>query len=99
MAAYGTLVAWAAGDGALPTLPSSLQQTLDEEKAADEKLSALAEGGINQRAAGSMGGMQDDEELDEDVEEDEEVAPKAAPRKAAKKTAAKKTARKSSGRR
>ena len=28
-----------------------LQQTLDEEKAADKKLSALAEGGINQRAA------------------------------------------------
>ena len=28
-----------------------LQQTLDEEKAADEKLSALAEEGINQEAA------------------------------------------------
>jgi hypothetical protein len=30
-----------------------LQQTLDEEKAADEKLSSLAEGGINQEAAES----------------------------------------------
>jgi hypothetical protein len=28
-----------------------LQETLDEEKAADEKLSSLAEGGINQSAA------------------------------------------------
>jgi hypothetical protein len=28
-----------------------LQQTLDEEKAADKKLSGLAEGGINQSAA------------------------------------------------
>jgi hypothetical protein len=28
-----------------------LQQTLDEEKAADKKLSGLAEGGINQGAA------------------------------------------------
>ena len=50
MAAYGSLIAWArvmehteAAD--------LLQETLDEEKAADEKLSSLAEGGINQGAA------------------------------------------------
>ncbi len=50
MAAYGSLIAWArvmkhteAAD--------LLQETLDEEKAADEKLSSLAEGGINQEAA------------------------------------------------
>jgi ferritin-like metal-binding protein YciE len=50
MAAYGTLVAWAQamGHGEAATL---LQQTLDEEKAADKKLSGLAEGGINQGAA------------------------------------------------
>ena len=30
-----------------------LQQTLDEEKAADKKLSGLAEGGINKGAAGA----------------------------------------------
>jgi ferritin-like metal-binding protein YciE len=30
---------------------SLLQQNLNEEKAADKKLSALAEGGINQQAA------------------------------------------------
>jgi ferritin-like metal-binding protein YciE len=50
MAAYGTLVAWAQamGHGEAAKL---LQQTLDEEKAADKKLSGLAEGGINQSAA------------------------------------------------
>src|SRR6476661_1063691 len=46
MAAYGTLVAWARVLGH-DDAADLLQQTLDEEKAADEKLSALAEGGIN----------------------------------------------------
>jgi ferritin-like metal-binding protein YciE len=50
MAAYGTLVAWARAMGHTEAA-NLLQQTLDEEKAADEKLSALAEGGINQEAA------------------------------------------------
>jgi len=50
MAAYGTLVAWAGAMGHAEAA-DLLQQTLDEEKAADEKLSALAEGGINQNAA------------------------------------------------
>ncbi len=50
MAAYGTLVAWAKAMGHTEAA-ELLQQTLDEEKAADEKLSALAEGGINRRAA------------------------------------------------
>jgi ferritin-like metal-binding protein YciE len=50
MAAYGTLVAWALGMGHSEAA-ELLQKTLDEEKAADEKLTALAEGGINQEAA------------------------------------------------
>ena len=50
MAAYGTLVAWAQTMGHAETA-KLLQQTLDEEKAADKKLSGLAEGGINQSAA------------------------------------------------
>ena len=50
MAAYGTLVAWAQAMGHTKAA-QLLQQTLDEEKAADKKLSGLAEGGINQRAA------------------------------------------------
>ena len=50
MAAYGTLVAWAQAMGHT-TAARLLQQNLDEEKAADKKLSGLAEGGINQGAA------------------------------------------------
>jgi ferritin-like metal-binding protein YciE len=50
MAAYGTLVAWATAMGHTEAA-RLLQRNLDEEKAADEKLSALAEGGINQEAA------------------------------------------------
>jgi ferritin-like metal-binding protein YciE len=50
MAAYGTLVAWAQAMGHTEAA-KLLQQTLDEEKSADKKLSGLAEGGINQNAA------------------------------------------------
>ena len=50
MAAYGTLIAWARAMGHAE-VADLLQQTLDEEKAADEKLSGLAEGGINRDAA------------------------------------------------
>ncbi|MET0215445.1 MAG: ferritin-like domain-containing protein, partial [Vicinamibacterales bacterium] len=44
MAAYGTLVAWAQAMGHTQAA-KLLQQTLAEEKAADKKLSGLAEGG------------------------------------------------------
>ena len=50
MAAYGTLVAWAEAMGHTEAA-KLLQQTLVEEKAADKKLSGLAESGINQSAA------------------------------------------------
>jgi ferritin-like metal-binding protein YciE len=50
MAAYGTLVAWALAMGHREAA-DLLQQNLDEESAADEKLTALAEGGINKKAA------------------------------------------------
>ena len=59
MAAYGTLVAWANAMGHTEAA-KLLQQTLDEEKAADKKLSGLAEGGINQGAVGAADA--DDEE-------------------------------------
>ena len=49
MAAYGTLVAWARAMGHAEAA-DLLQQTLDEEKAADEKLSELA-AGIHEGAA------------------------------------------------
>lgn len=50
IAAYGTLVAWARAMGHSDAA-ELLEQTLEEEKSADEKLSALAEGGLNQEAA------------------------------------------------
>ena len=60
MAAYGTLVAWARAMGHKEAA-KLLQQTLEEEKAADEKLSLLAEGGINEDAAGSAHGDEAEE--------------------------------------
>jgi len=61
MAAYGTLVAWAEAMGHRDAA-KLLQETLDEEKAADEKLSDLAEGGINQSAAKAAHPEEDDAE-------------------------------------
>jgi ferritin-like metal-binding protein YciE len=79
MAAYGTLVAWARVLG-LDDAADLLQQTLDEEKAADEKLSSLAEGGINEEAAGS--GTDDDDDMSEDEPSARSKPAKvAAPRK------------------
>jgi ferritin-like metal-binding protein YciE len=60
MAAYGTLVAWAEAMGHTEAA-TLLQETLDEEKAADEKLSSLAEGGINRSAADAAHPEGDDE--------------------------------------
>ena len=50
MAAYGTLVAWAEAMGH-SQVAEMLSETLEEEKAADEKLTGLAEAGINQASA------------------------------------------------
>jgi ferritin-like metal-binding protein YciE len=50
MAAYGTLVAWAKDMGHTQAV-KLLQQILTQEKAADEKLTSIAEGGINRKAA------------------------------------------------
>ncbi len=79
MAAYGTLVAWARAMGHTDAA-DRLQETLDEEKAADKKLSALAEGGINQQAA-AIAHPEDDE--DDETKEDEK-----APAPRSRKTAA-----------
>ena len=64
IAAYGTLVAWARAMGH-DDAADLLQETLDEEKAADEKLNSLAEGGMNEEAA--EGAHQDEEEEGEPV--------------------------------
>jgi ferritin-like metal-binding protein YciE len=50
MTRYGTLVAWAKQLGR-SDCASVLQQNLEEEKAADQKLNTLAEGNINRKAA------------------------------------------------
>jgi ferritin-like metal-binding protein YciE len=84
MAAYGTLVAWARTMGHTEAA-ELLQETLDEEKAADEKLSALAEGGINQEAAEAAHSEEDDEE--------ETVATASARSKGAKSSVAMKGSR------
>lgn len=50
IARYGTLIAWAKQLGR-PDCVALLEQTLAEEKAADQKLTAMAESKINRRAA------------------------------------------------
>lgn len=88
IAAYGTVVAFAQGMGE-SEIQQLLQQTLEEEKQTDAKLTEVSTG-VNQQA---MAG-------DEDEEEDGEKQDDAAPRKgAAKKSAAKKSAAKKSTRR
>jgi ferritin-like metal-binding protein YciE len=64
MAAYGTLIAWAKAMGHSEAA-ELLEKTLDEEKAADEKLSLLAEEGINQEAADSAHPSDREEEEEE----------------------------------
>jgi ferritin-like metal-binding protein YciE len=89
IAAYGTLVAWAKVMGHTEAA-DLLEEILEEEKAADEKLTALAEGGINQAAADEAHPAEEDEDEDEGQEdEDEEPTGRAtAKKKAASKAKA-----------
>jgi ferritin-like metal-binding protein YciE len=50
MTRYGTLIAWAKELGHNDVV-SLLNQTLDEEKATDKKLTAMAESQVNRKAA------------------------------------------------
>jgi len=54
IAAYGTLIAWAKALGHSDAV-GRLGSILEEEKAADEKLTILAEAGINQQASAEAG--------------------------------------------
>ena len=100
MAAYGTLVAWAKVMGHDEAL-GLLEETLEEEKVTDSKLTQLAEGGINQEAADAA----HPEERDEADEDDAPMARRTnsagrgggRAQKTAQKSAKKKSA--SSGRR
>ena len=68
ISAYGSAIAWAEALG-LNEVVTVLNETLEEEKAADEKLSALAESGINQAA--TAGESEDGEEMEDEDEEEE----------------------------
>ena len=67
ISAYGSAIAWAEALG-LTEVCDVLNETLEEEKAADEKLSALAESGINQAATA---GETEEGEMDDEDEEEE----------------------------
>jgi ferritin-like metal-binding protein YciE len=83
MAAYGTLVAWAKAMGH-DEAARLLEETLDEETAADQKLTALAEGGINNTAAASAHGDGGDRGANDKAPS---TKTKGAPPKRAKKAA------------
>src|SRR6187431_1102113 len=67
--AYGTAIAWAEALG-LTEVAEVLGESLAEEKAADEKLSAIAESGVNEAATAG--------ESEDDMEDDDEATPKSA---------------------
>jgi ferritin-like metal-binding protein YciE len=68
ISAYGSAIAWAEALG-LNEVVEVLNETLEEEMAADEKLSALAESGINQAA--TAGESEDGEDMEDEDEEEE----------------------------
>ena len=88
ISAYGTLVVWARtiGNEAAVDL---LEENLSEEKAANDKLTEIAESGVNQAARSSAGG-EDQEEESEEEETEEPVTRNSTPRrnKATKRTRA-----------
>jgi ferritin-like metal-binding protein YciE len=80
MAAYGTLVAWARSLGHAEAA-ELLEETLNEEKLADEKLTALAEGSINDEAAALAGDGSDEDDSDEETAVETESPVPASTRK------------------
>jgi ferritin-like metal-binding protein YciE len=68
ISAYGTAIAWAEALG-LSEVAQVLNETLEEEKAADEKLSAMAETGINQAATQGESETDAEDEDEEDVDQ------------------------------
>lgn len=69
--AYGTAIAWAEALE-LDEVAELLGETLAEEKAADQKLSAIAESGINDAA--TAGGSEDEGDEEDDEESESEPA-------------------------
>ena len=79
MATYGTLVSFARTLGE-EEAAQLLEETLNEEKEADQTLTQVAETAVNIGAA-----SEDDEEEEEEDEDDEEVTTKKAPAKSGTK--------------
>jgi ferritin-like metal-binding protein YciE len=73
IAAYGTCIAWAEALE-LTEVAELLNETLEEEKAADQKLSALAESDINEAATAGA----DEEDDGTEAEEEESATGQAA---------------------
>jgi ferritin-like metal-binding protein YciE len=69
MAAYGSLMAWARALGH-DDVAELLSASLEEEKAADKKLTELAEAGLNDAAA--FASESDDDEIEQSDNEDED---------------------------
>jgi len=79
MAAYGSLMAWARALGH-DDVAELLSESLEEEKAADKKLTELAEAGLNDAAASASESDDDAEEVgDEDEDEDKPRSKRQAP--------------------
>jgi ferritin-like metal-binding protein YciE len=77
MAAYGTLIAWARAMGH-EDAAVLLEEILEEEKSADEKLTSLAEAGINERAAATAQSGNDQDPGDEPAKKPAKTAKKSA---------------------
>jgi ferritin-like metal-binding protein YciE len=71
IAAYGSIMAWAKALGH-DDVAELLSVTLEEEKAADEKLTELAEAGLNAAAASSSDSEEDEASQEDGGEEDED---------------------------
>jgi len=72
MAAYGSVIAWANVLGLSDIVPT-LEKILEEEKAADQKLTSIGEESVNEQAAAEGGSEEEEGDEDEgDTEEEEE---------------------------
>lgn len=101
ISAYGTAIAWAEALE-LQEVCDVLNESLEEEKATDEKLTALAEQGINEAATAgeSEDEMDDDSEEEEDEEETRATTTREEqPAMSAKGAAAGRSTRQRGGRR
>jgi ferritin-like metal-binding protein YciE len=84
IARYGTLKSWAKQLG-LDEAVNLLEETLQEEKASDEKLTQVAESIANARASENEGEEADEDDEDEEDEGEDEKAEKA-PKKRSRKS-------------